>query len=113
MLLWWRPFSLRFENVERTTQSKATFLRFDDIVQPPVASSDVRVAELGLVLVNQSLTNAFFFLIGNGANFSSVDDVHRTFGPHDGEFGRGPGHVVVALQVLAGHSRWRRRRPCE
>ena len=32
-----------------------------------------------------------------------MDDVHRTLGSHDGQFCRGPRHVVVARQVLAGH----------
>ena len=32
-----------------------------------------------------------------------MNDVHRTFSSHDGEFSGGPGHIVITLQVLTGH----------
>ena len=74
---------------------------FDDVVQPSVSCSDIGVAELRFVLVHQTLTNAFFVFIGNGADLSAVDDVDRPFRTHDRKLSRRPSDVVVTLQVLA------------
>ena len=78
-------------------------MRFDHVVQPTVSSGDVWVSKFGFVFPDQSLANVLFFLVRNGPNLSSMDDVDGTLGPHDGQFSGWPSNVVIALQVLARH----------
>src|SRR2546427_3416954 len=84
--------ALRLQREECLDQARPRVARIDDVVEVAARRRLIGMGELFAVLVG-----ALF------ARFSFIENLDRSLGTHDGDLRRGPGHVVVAADVLGAH----------
>src|SRR5271157_1663395 len=98
VFLGWVGVALGFEHAQGGDQFGAGVAGLDDGVHPAAFGGDVRVsealAELRHVLAAQGF-RVFCFL-----KLAPIDDIHRSFRPHHGDFCAGVGQVHIRADVL-------------
>src|SRR5438093_13399644 len=84
---------LGLEHPQGLDQAGTSVGGFDHVVDEPSLGSDVRVAELTLVLGDELTTLGLG--VGGMLDFLTEDDVHGSFRAHDGDLRGGPGEGGV------------------
>src|SRR3989442_15083680 len=84
--------ALRLQREECLDQARPRVARIDDVVEVAARRRLIGMGELFAVLVG-----ALF------ARLSLIENLDRSLGTHAGDLRRGPGHVVVAADVLGAH----------
>src|SRR6185312_3547657 len=93
--------AFRAQRLERIDQPGTRVARVDDVVHVAAAGGDVRVRELLAILVD--LLVGRIARIARRGDLTAKENLDRAGGPHDGDFRRRPGDVVVAADVLGAH----------
>src|SRR5579875_344724 len=98
-----------FQHPEGLNNAGTRLVGFDHVVDEAVLGGDEGVGETVAELFDLFLTNkAIFagrsgFAAFGGGQFAAVDDIDGALGPHDGNFGGGPGEVDIGADVLGTH----------
>src|SRR5215469_3814424 len=82
------------QHVERAAEAAARRARLDHVVDKAAAGSNKGISELLAVFLRAGID------LRGVAEIGAEDDLDRALRPHHRDFGRGPGEVDVAAQML-------------
>src|SRR5260221_7489347 len=89
------------QQFEGMSEFSPGFARFYDVVEIAPRGSDIRARKLLPVLLYLLFDRFCFVLCLRDLTFE--DDFHRSFGAHNGNFGRGPRVVEITSNMLGIH----------